>query len=66
MEKAKPNKKIRRPLTKSEKFLLTTLGLVLLVWVSYKFVLTPQAEKLTALEASKSNMKKRLWKIIIL
>lgn len=60
MEKAKPNKKIRRPLTKSEKFLLTTLGLVLLVWVSYKFVLTPQAEKLTALEASKIEYEEKI------
>ncbi len=52
--KAKKKRPINlRPLTKSEKFLLTVLGLVLLFWISYKFVLTPQAGKIENLESRK-------------
>ena len=50
------NKRINtRPLTNSEKFLLTTLAVVLVVFVSYKFILTPQAAKIEDLEVAKMN-----------
>lgn len=40
-----------RPLTKSEKTLLTLLGIVIVVYLSSRFVLTPQAEKVSSLKA---------------
>lgn len=49
-----------RPLTKSEKFLLTILTVVLLVWGSNKFILTPQAEKLAVLESSKLDYEMKI------
>lgn len=49
-----------RPLTKSEKFLLIILGLVLLIWVSFRFVLTPQADKIVALQDEKVELDNRL------
>lgn len=39
-----------RPLTKSEKTLLTLLGIVLIVYLSNRFILTPQAEKVSSLK----------------
>lgn len=42
-----------RPLTKKEKFLLSILIIILVFWVSNRFVLTPQAEKISQLEAEK-------------
>ncbi len=44
-----------RPLTKSEKILLGLLLLVVLVWVSNRFIFQPQAAKLTSLEAEKAD-----------
>lgn len=50
----KLSKKIKiRELTKNEKFLLTLLGIVLLVWGSYRFVITPQVQKIENLSAQK-------------
>jgi len=49
--KLKKKNKIGRPLTKSEKTLLTILGIILLFWSSNRFVLTPQASKLDELKA---------------
>ena len=42
-----------RELTKNEKVLLSLLSAVILIWLSYSFVLIPQAEKLQALNAEK-------------
>lgn len=42
-----------RPLTKNEKFLLTALGIILLFWVSFKFVFDPQGAKMSELEGEK-------------
>ena len=42
----KNRKSKMRPLTKSERFLLVTLGVVLVLWLSNRFIITPQAEKL--------------------
>lgn len=39
-----------RPLTKSEKTLLTLLGIVVVVYLSSRFILTPQAEKVSSLK----------------
>ena len=39
-----------RPLTKSEKILLTLLGIVLVVYLSNRFILTPQAVKVSSLK----------------
>lgn len=57
MEKSKKKimKANSRPLTNSEKFLITALGLVLIVWGSSKFILTPQADKIGELETAKMN-----------
>jgi Tfp pilus assembly protein PilO len=40
-----------RPLTNSEKVLLSLLGIVVVVYLSMRFVLTPQAEKVSSLQA---------------
>jgi type IV pilus assembly protein PilO len=40
-----------RPLTKSEKTLLTLLGIVIVIYLSSRFILTPQAEKVSSLKA---------------
>lgn len=51
MESKTDKMKIKsRPLTKNEKFLITALGLVLVFWISFKFVFDPQAAKLEELE----------------
>ena len=53
-KKSKSNRRINtRPLTNSEKFLLTALGVVLIVFISYRFILTPQAAKIEELEVAK-------------
>ena len=49
-----------RQLTKKEKLLLIILGLVLFLWLSNKFVLTPQAEKMSALEAKKRDLDSKI------
>lgn len=53
---SKKRKMSSRPLTKSERFLLTTLGLVVLLWSSNRFILTPQAAKIDALVAQKTEL----------
>ena len=42
-----------RELTKNEKFLLSLLAVVLFLWLVFKFVLTPQAERLNMLRTQK-------------
>lgn len=49
-----------RPLTKSEKILLSLLGLVILVWGSNRFIFQPQAEKMTNFEAQKSDYEMQI------
>jgi len=39
-----------RPLTKSEKTLLTLLGIVIIAYFSNQFIFTPQAEKTMSLQ----------------
>lgn len=55
------NKKSRkRPLTSSEKFLLSALAIVLVIWISNRFILTPQAEKLSAMELEKQELDTKI------
>lgn len=42
-----------RELTKNEKFLLTLLGIIIFIWVGYRFIITPQAEKMENLNEQK-------------
>ena len=54
MEKAILKKKIKmRPLTRNEKRLILALVIVLFLWGAFRFVITPQKEKLIDLETSK-------------
>lgn len=43
-----------RPLTNSEKFLLTALVIILLTWLAFRFVFDPQAVRMEELEAEKT------------
>lgn len=52
-----------RPLTNSEKFLLTALVIILLTWLAFRFVFDPQAVRMEELEAEKTLLKKRLLNI---
>ena len=55
------NKKIKtRELTKNEKFLLSLLGIVLIAWASYRFIITPQAEKMENLNAQKLEYQQKI------
>lgn len=49
-----------RPLTGSEKVLLALLGIVLVVYLSYNFILTPQAERVISLEAEAAELDNRI------
>ena len=49
MEKTQKKRRVRE-LTKNEKVLLTLLGIVILFWLSYRFIYIPQTEKLESLE----------------
>lgn len=53
--KFKKTKVNTRPLTKSEKFLISALGLVLVVWISNRFMLIPQANKIEELDVARTN-----------
>lgn len=60
----KLSKKIKiRELTKNEKFLLTLLGIVLLIWGSFRFIITPQAEKMENLNAQKLEYQTKIDEI---
>lgn len=59
-----PKMKIKtRELTKNEKFLLTLLGIVILVWGSYNFIITPQAEKIESLNTQKLEYQTKIDEI---
>ncbi len=60
MKQLKKTKSKMRPLTKSEKTLLTILGIALVIWASNKFILTPQAEKISSLEAEKLELDTKI------
>lgn len=54
MEKRLPKGKIKtRELTKNEKFLLSLLGIVVFFWLIYRFILSPQWDKLENLSSQK-------------
>lgn len=54
MEKGQKKDKIKtRELTKNEKVLLSILGIVILSWLIYRFIITPQTEKIRSLSTQK-------------
>ena len=57
---SKKRKMNTRPFTKSEKILLSLLGLVILIWASNRFIFQPQAEKLYHLEAEKADYEMQI------
>src|SRR5690554_5797591 len=52
-----------RPLTTSEKVLLTLLSIALIAYLGNRFVLTPQAEKMEALEVEKSDLNLKIMEM---
>lgn len=57
MEKKKLKKIKIRELTKNEKLLITSLGFLLFLWITFNFLLKAQAEKLDLLEREKNNFE---------
>lgn len=53
IKKLQSKRKPSRPLTGNEKFLLSALAIVVVIFLSNKFLLTPQAEEMDSLEAEK-------------
>ncbi|WFA09679.1 LysM domain-containing protein [Tissierella sp. Yu-01] len=49
-----------RPLTKNEKFLLSILVIIFVFWASNRFILTPQAEKISQLESEKLELDTKI------
>lgn len=49
-----------RELTKNEKFLLSLLAVVLFLWLVFKFVLTPQIDKLNSLREQKIEYQEKI------
>lgn len=46
-------KKMMRPLTKNEKILLLSLGIIIIFWATFRFVIEPQMTKLEELTNQK-------------
>ncbi len=63
MQKSSKKKLKTRELTKNEKFLLTLLGIVILIWGSYSFIITPQTEKIQSLNAQKIEYQTKIDEI---
>jgi type IV pilus assembly protein PilO len=59
----KKNKNKFRPLTTKEKYLISILVIILVFWASNRFILTPQAEKLSKLESERIELDLRLNEI---
>lgn len=63
METSRNGKKSRiktRPLTGTEKALLILLGIVLVIWLGVRLVLTPQQEKINNLQVDKLELENRI------
>ena len=52
-----------RELTKNEKVLLSLLATVILIWGSFRFIITPQAEKIEALNMKKMEYQTKIDEI---
>lgn len=52
-----------RELTKNEKILLSLLGIVIVIWGSLRFIITPQKDKLARLSEEKTNYQKQINEI---
>lgn len=63
MEKLLKKKIKTRELTKNEKFLLTLLGIIIVLWGSYRLIITPQAEKMEILSAEKLEYQEKIDEI---
>lgn len=59
MEKIRNRKKFR-PLTKNEKFLIITLGFILILWGSFRFIITPQEDKMLTLKNEKIELDTKI------
>ncbi len=60
MNRLKSSKIKLRPLTKSEKALLTVLAIALIAYFSNRFILTPQAEKVSGLETEIAELDRQI------
>ena len=61
MEKSQKRGKIKtRELTKNEKSLLSLLGIVILSWLVYRFIITPQTEKMKSLSEQKIEYQSKI------
>ena len=58
--KVKTRKIKTRQLTSNEKLLLSLLVVVVFIWLAYKFVLTPQAERLNMLRTQKIEYQEKI------
>lgn len=63
MEKLGKKKLKTRELTKNEKFLLSILVTILVVWGSYRFVITPLDHKLSSLNAQRIRYEEKIDEI---
>ena len=52
-----------RPLTDNEKMLLVVLGIALVLFVGVSYILTPQAEKISELQADLNEARNRVEEI---
>lgn len=59
VEMSLKSKKLR-PLTKNEKFLIFTLGLILFLWGSFRFIITPQQEKILSIKSEKMELDTKI------
>ena len=59
VEMSLKSKKIR-PLTKNEKFLLITLGFILILWGSFRFIIAPQRERIFSLKNEKMELDTKI------
>lgn len=62
MEKSRKTFKTRK-LTKNEKILLTLLTIVILSWLSYKFIYIPQQEKISSLNSQRLEYDNKIEEI---
>ena len=63
MEKRQLLKKMemKRTLTKNEKILMTLLGIVILFWAVFRFIITPQNDKLQNLTEKKYEYEEKIF-----
>lgn len=62
MEKMNPLKKmkLKRTMTKNEKMLLILLGIVIIFWATFRFIIIPQKDKLQILADEKTRYEEEI------